>query len=117
MPSPCIFPLTQRHDLNRSIGTRHRAAIGLTEETDALVVVVSEETGAISYAYKGQIVRGITIEELRSFLTSILVHERDTGPVGMRWLRNLFSTRTVPDSGTAVITRSETPPASKTENR
>src|SRR5215468_9666181 len=69
----CIFPLTQRQDLNKSLGTRHRAAIGLSEETDAVIVVVSEETGAISYAYKGQLVRGITSEELRAFLTSMLV--------------------------------------------
>src|SRR4029077_19150226 len=48
----CIFPLTQRQDLNKSLGTRHRAAIGLSEETDAALVIVSEETGAISYAYK-----------------------------------------------------------------
>src|SRR3989454_3592968 len=68
----CIFPLTQRQDLNKSLGTRHRAAIGMSEETDAVVVVVSEETGAISHAYKGQLVRGVTSEELRSFLTSVL---------------------------------------------
>lgn len=73
----CIFPLTQRQDLRKSMGTRHRAAIGLTEETDALVVVVSEETGAISYAHRGQLTRGVTLEELRSFLTSQLVP--DTG--------------------------------------
>src|SRR6202012_4777111 len=52
----CIFPLTQRSDLNKSLGTRHRAAIGLSEETDAIIVVVSEESGMISYAYKGQLV-------------------------------------------------------------
>ncbi len=69
----CIFPLTQRHDLSKSLGTRHRAAIGLTEETDAVVVVVSEETGATSYAHKGQLVRGVSQEELRAFLTSVLV--------------------------------------------
>jgi diadenylate cyclase len=69
----CIFPLTQRQDLNKSLGTRHRAAIGLTEETDAVVVVVSEETGLVSYAYKGQLQRGVTFEELRAFLTSVLV--------------------------------------------
>lgn len=69
----CIFPLTQRQDLHPSLGTRHRAAIGLSEETDAVIVVVSEETGAISYAYKGQLVRAITAEKLRAFLTSILV--------------------------------------------
>ncbi len=69
----CIFPLTQRQDLNKSLGTRHRAAIGLSEETDAVIVVVSEETGMISHAYKGQLVRGVTLEELRAFLTSVLV--------------------------------------------
>src|SRR5262249_17539343 len=69
----CIFPLTQRQDLNKSVGTRHRAALGLSEETDAVVVVVSEETGAVSYAYKGQLVRGVTLEELRAFLTSVFV--------------------------------------------
>src|SRR5205814_4091092 len=69
----CIFPLTQRQDLNKSLGTRHRAAIGLTEETDAVVVAVSEETGAISYAYKGQLTRGLSLEELRAFLTSVFV--------------------------------------------
>jgi diadenylate cyclase len=69
----CIFPLTQRQDLSKSLGTRHRAAIGLSEETDAVVVVVSEETGSISYAYKGQLVRGLTPDELRAFLTTMLV--------------------------------------------
>src|SRR4029077_9817467 len=69
----CIFPLTQGQDLNKSLGTRHRAAMGLSEETDAVVVVVSEETGAVSYAYRGQLVRGVTFEELRAFLTSVLV--------------------------------------------
>ncbi len=69
----CIFPLTRRQDLNKSLGTRHRAAIGLSEETDAVVVVVSEETGTISYAYKGELVRGLSIEELRAFLSSVLL--------------------------------------------
>ncbi len=69
----CIFPLTQRQDLSKSMGTRHRAAIGLSEETDAVVVVVSEETGAISYAYKGELHKSVSLQELRSFLTSIFV--------------------------------------------
>ncbi len=71
----CIFPLTQRQDLPKSVGTRHRAAIGLSEESDAVVVVVSEETGSIAYAYRGQLVRGITADELRAFLTSVLVRQ------------------------------------------
>lgn len=72
----CIFPLTQRQDLQKSTGTRHRAAIGLSEETDAVVLVVSEESGQISYAYKGELVRGVTLESLREFLTSQLVEPR-----------------------------------------
>ena len=71
----CIFPLTRRKDLNKSLGTRHRAAIGLSEETDAVIVAVSEETGMISHAFRGQLVRGISPDELRSFLTSILVSD------------------------------------------
>jgi diadenylate cyclase len=86
----CIFPLTQRSDLNKSLGTRHRAAIGLSEETDAPIVVVSEETGAVSYAYKGQLVRGVTIEELRAFLTTVIVR-----PVRGRGLVNWFRNRGV----------------------
>lgn len=69
----CIFPLTQRQDLHKSLGTRHRAAIGLSEETDAVVVLVSEETGGISYAFRGELKRGVTAEELRAFLTAIFV--------------------------------------------
>lgn len=69
----CIFPLTTRQDLHKSLGTRHRAAIGLSEETDAVVVVVSEESGTISYGYRGELKRGVTVEELRAFLTGLFV--------------------------------------------
>ena len=69
----CIFPLTPRQDLSKSMGTRHRAAIGLSEETDAIVVCVSEETGLVSYAHKGTFVRGVSLEDLRAFLSSVLV--------------------------------------------
>jgi diadenylate cyclase len=106
----CIFPLTQRKDLNKSLGTRHRAAIGLSEETDAAIVVVSEETGMISYAYKGQLVRGVTLEELRSFLTSVLLQPAKSHNV-VKWLRARFSEPR--NSGPAVITRNEPRPAPK----
>jgi diadenylate cyclase len=76
LKAACIFPLTQRQDLQKSVGTRHRAALGLSEETDAVVVVVSEETGSISYATKGELKRGLTIEELRAFLTAIFINEK-----------------------------------------
>lgn len=83
----CIFPLTRRQDLNKSLGTRHRAAIGLSEETDAVVVVVSEETGAVSYAYKGELARGLTFEALRAFLSSILVKPAKSKNIG-EWFRS-----------------------------
>ena len=50
----CIFPLTPRQDLSKTMGTRHRAAIGLTEENDSIAIVVSEQTGAISVVVDGQ---------------------------------------------------------------
>ena len=100
----CIFPLTQRSDLNKSLGTRHRAAIGLSEETDAAIVVVSEETGAISYAYKGQLVRGVSLEELRAFLTSLLVHPAKTRTF-VEWLRSRLAEP--PQPGPVVITQNE----------
>lgn len=84
----CIFPLTQRQDLNPSLGTRHRAAIGLSEESDAVVVVVSEETGSISYAYKGHLVRGLSEERLRAFLTAVFVknaRSRNLGELVQSW--------------------------------
>jgi diadenylate cyclase len=53
----CILPLTQREDLSLQLGTRHRAAIGMTENSDAVVLIVSEETGTISISVNGQITR------------------------------------------------------------
>jgi diadenylate cyclase len=107
----CIFPLSQRNDLNKSLGTRHRAAIGLSEETDAVIVVVSEETGMISHAYKGQLVRGVTLEELRAFLVSVILRPERTNNI-IKWLRAYFSESHKP-AGPAVVTRHEPRPAPK----
>lgn len=97
----CIFPLTRRQDLNKSLGTRHRAAIGLSEETDAVIVVVSEETGAVSYAYKGHLTRGVTFEELRAFLSSILVKVNKPRSLG-EFLRALRTWRSRSSAGEAI---------------
>lgn len=106
----CIFPLSTRPDLNKSLGTRHRAAIGLSEETDAVIVVVSEETGLISHAYKGQLVRGVTLEELRSFLTSVLVQAAQSRGT-VEWIRRRFYESNKP--GAAVVTKSDQRPGAK----
>jgi diadenylate cyclase len=97
----CIFPLTQQQDLNKSLGTRHRAAIGLSEETDAVVVAVSEETGSISYAYKGKLVRGLTLEELRAFLTTVLIKRGKSRSV-LDWLRSLSPERPKSEAAASV---------------
>lgn len=71
----CFLPLTQDNTLNQELGTRHRAAIGITEVADCVVVVVSEETGRISLAVNGQINRNITADNLEKTLKSYLVEE------------------------------------------
>ncbi len=60
----CILPLTRNENIDPALGTRHRAAIGMSEESDAAIVVVSEETGSISFVHKGKIVRDLTREAL-----------------------------------------------------
>ncbi|MCC6362125.1 MAG: TIGR00159 family protein [Bryobacterales bacterium] len=67
----CFLPLTM-NPLSRNLGTRHRAAVGVTEETDCVAVIVSEETGNISIAIGGEIVSRVTIEELRERLADAL---------------------------------------------
>jgi diadenylate cyclase len=76
----CILPLTLRTDLPEGLGTRHRAAIGITEETDALVVVVSEETANISVVLSGEMLRGLDAPRLRVILRDILGGERKELP-------------------------------------
>ena len=68
----CFLPLSMNPILSTQLGTRHRAGIGITEETDAVAVIISEETGAISLAVAGNIDRDITVERLRERLTTLL---------------------------------------------
>ena len=72
----CILPNTEQTGLGYVLGTRHRAAIGLTEVSDAAVIVVSEETRAISLAYAGEIHRGLSGEDLTTELNRIFLHSR-----------------------------------------
>jgi diadenylate cyclase len=65
----CFLPLTTNPALSSKLGTRHRAAIGITEETDCLSIVVSEETGRISVASFGELAQGLTVDELREYIS------------------------------------------------
>jgi diadenylate cyclase len=80
----CFLPLTVNPRVGRDLGTRHRAAIGLTEECDAVAIVVSEETGIISLALDGRIERGLTADQLRDRLRSLVVMRRSGRNVGAR---------------------------------
>lgn len=68
----CLFPLSSRDDTPHSYGTRHRAAIGLSELTDAVIVVVSEETGIISLTLEGRLISNLSVEALKERLLSLL---------------------------------------------
>lgn len=75
----CILPLTQKNnDVDKNLGTRHRAAIGMSEQSDAVVVVTSEETGAISVAYKGTLKRELDPEKVSEILTGYLIDSTST---------------------------------------
>lgn len=71
----CLLPLTQNRNLNKEIGTRHRSAIGISENSDCLSVVVSEETGVISYAIGGKLSRFIDLKTLSNILNETLVQD------------------------------------------
>jgi len=76
----CFLPLTVNPKLSKELGSRHRAAIGLTEENDAIAIVVSEETGAISIVADGRIDRGLSPDEVRSQLRSLVLQRRRSEP-------------------------------------
>ena len=91
----CIFPLTQREDLDRDLGLRHRAGLGLGEESDALTLVVSEETGQVSICHGGRIERNLSVEKFRDRLAKLLFQEKyESDPA-----EPLASQADEPDSG------------------
>ncbi len=77
LASGCVLPLTGNKDINKKLGTRHRAAIGLSEISDAIVIIVSEETGTISLAINGRLTRNYDKEKLRVILIKIMEHREE----------------------------------------
>jgi diadenylate cyclase len=72
MAAGCLFPINQSQDLSRIFGTRHRAALGLSEETDALVIIVSEERQDMSLVYRGRLYKDLSSEEMFSKIKEII---------------------------------------------
>lgn len=80
----CYLPLSDNLGLSKELGTRHRAGVGVSEVTDSLTVIVSEETGKVSVAYEGQLERGFTPDELKARLQKILNRQDEEKPKGRR---------------------------------
>jgi len=87
----CFLPLTDNNQLSKDIGTRHRAALGMTAKSDALAVIVSEETGYISYAIDGKLYRNIQIEELERVLAKIYLDD-DKPKIFEKW-RSIYENK------------------------
>lgn len=68
LAASCLLPVSENRNLSRALGTRHRAAVGMSEQSDALVLIVSEETGVISIARNGQIFRNLSLEDVKGML-------------------------------------------------
>lgn len=100
MAAGCVFPVSQREVQDRAIGLRHRAGMGVTEETDAIALVVSEETGALSICYRGKIEHDLEPDELRKRLNEILTFGLEGESVAkakgqtVRWDRRFFGALT-----------------------
>ena len=80
-----VVPTSNSLKINKRLGTRHRAALGISEETDAIAIVVSEETGKISIAYKGEIERGFDTDTLRERMKQILLSTEEENKTRRRW--------------------------------
>jgi diadenylate cyclase len=80
LAAACIFPVSQRENLDRNLGLRHRAALGITEETDALAIVVSEETGIVSICHRGKIERNFDPDGFKRRIGELLTLQSDERP-------------------------------------
>ena len=99
LAAACILPLTSSYMSDRRMGLRHRAAIGITEATDAIAIVVSEEHGTISIAHNGRIIRRLDAQRLETVLRAFYqLDGHTTPPRSVLWLRRLLGVRSRVDS-------------------
>ncbi|MEN8904810.1 MAG: diadenylate cyclase CdaA [Clostridiales bacterium] len=85
MAASCFLPLTENSNLSKDLGTRHRAALGITEVSDSIAVIVSEETGKINFGLNGVLTRNLTVDNLRSELIRTLVEDNPTSNLLSLW--------------------------------
>ena len=83
----CYLPLSENPNLSKELGTRHRAALGITEETDAVAIIVSEETGVVSVAKEGKLSRYLDVKTLKNMLRDIY-EIKDKKPSLWHWRKN-----------------------------
>lgn len=86
----CYLPLSDNMELSKDLGTRHRAALGISEVSDALTIIISEETGIVSFAYQGKLKRGMDADSLTEQLTALSLHkmEGDKNKWWKGWKKN-----------------------------
>ena len=92
MSARCILPISKSTELPANTGLRHKAAVGVTEQSDAIAVVVSEQTGKISYAYEGKLVKNVQPAALQAFLEEKLM----TAPLEKKEEQAIIPTETDP---------------------
>lgn len=87
MAAGCLLPLSENPTLSRTLGTRHRAGLGIAEQTDAVAIIISEETGTITLARDGELVRGLSEEELKAALLGLFTAGLSRAAMPWRWWR------------------------------
>lgn len=85
MSAACFLPLTENYDLSKELGARHRAALGISEVTDSIAIVVSEESGKISMAINGGLTRNLSIDTLKMALDKFFINKKSTPKKLMLW--------------------------------